>query len=97
MQNERNDSTSEATEVELEKHLNGLPESVQIAIKTSINKAKENELIVGIDPDSYLAKEILWQSRKMIIIERVLGELNNSVNRMNYLIQNLDKSNQKLF
>ncbi|AJO16797.1 MULTISPECIES: hypothetical protein [Bacillus subtilis group] len=91
IQNE-NKSTAAATEVEIEKPLKELPESVRIAILANIEKAKKTEITIGIDPESYLAKEILWHSRKMIKIEHKLDELNIAIN---HLRNQLNKINQQ--
>ncbi|WP_039073008.1 hypothetical protein, partial [Bacillus sp. MSP5.4] len=90
--NKHNKSTPAATEVEIEKPLKELPESVRIAILANIEKAKKTEKTIGIDPESYLAKEILWHSRKMIKIEHKLDELNIAIN---HLRNQLNKINQQ--
>ncbi|TYS10740.1 hypothetical protein FZC70_05475 [Bacillus subtilis] len=90
----QNNSTPAATEVEIKKHLKDLPESVQIAILANIEKAKKAETVVGIDPESYLAKEILWQSRKLINITHALNELAISLNQIQ---QEVKRFNQEKY
>lgn len=75
-----------ATTAETEKHLNDLPNSTKEIIQKEIEKAKQSELIVGIDPESYLAKEILWQSRKMIELEHSVSKISSSINRLKRLL-----------
>jgi prefoldin subunit 5 len=75
-----------ATTAEIEKHLNDLPNSTKEIIQKEIEKAKQSELIVGIDPESYLAKEILWQSRKMIELEHSVSKISSSINRLKRLL-----------
>ncbi|MFY2225383.1 hypothetical protein [Bacillus altitudinis] len=88
MSAKQNKTTPVATEVEIEKHLNELPESVQKVILANIEKAKKTEIKIGIDPESYLAKEILWQSRKMLKIEQKLGELNITIDQLRNQLNN---------
>lgn len=75
-----------ASTAETEKHLHGLPNSTKEIIQKEIEKAKQSELIVGIDPESYLAKEILWQSRKMIELEHSVSKISSSINRLKRLL-----------
>lgn len=85
-------STPAATEVEIEKHLKELPESVEKAILANIEKAKKNEITIGIDPESYLAKEILWQSRKLINLTHSINELKVSLNMLIHQLKQSTKN-----
>jgi hypothetical protein len=75
----------------LEEIFEGHPESLEIVMR-EIERVKQNEKIVGIDPESWLAKEVLWQGRKMIDINHKLMDLQYSINRLHYQV---NKQNQK--
>ncbi|WP_047757564.1 hypothetical protein [Geobacillus sp. ZGt-1] len=75
-----------ATTAETEKHLQGLPNSTKTIIFKEIEKTKQDERPVGVDPESYLAKEILWQSRKIIELEHSIVEILNTVKHLKYLL-----------
>ncbi|MGM0965836.1 MAG: hypothetical protein ACQEWS_13600 [Bacillota bacterium] len=87
MSDKQNKTTPAATEVEIEKHLKDLPESVRIALLENIKKTKSAEITIGIDPESYLAKEIFWQSQKIIRLTHSINELKVSLNMLTHQLK----------
>ena len=86
-------------EKQLEKIFEGYPASLEI-VKNEIERVKIEEKPVGIDPESWLAKEILWQSRKLIELEKSLGDLTSSIKliysgRSNCLMSNNEANSLK--
>ncbi|GGE58389.1 hypothetical protein [Priestia taiwanensis] len=59
-----------------------LPESTKEIIEKEIEKVKGIEKLHGINPESYLGKEILWQSKKLIDISHTIGEIKIAINRL---------------
>ncbi len=57
-----------------------ISENLKQILQKEAEKAKESELLIGIDPESYLGKEILKQSREIIAlryeVREVIGEHN---------------------
>lgn len=52
-----------------------LKSNVQLIIEKEITKAKEKEILIGIDPETYLGSEILKQSREVIQLRQEVYEL----------------------
>lgn len=59
-------------------------------VRKEIVKVKQAENIVGIDPESWLAKETLWQSRKLIDIEERISFLDPSIKRANKKLERIN-------
>ena len=56
-------------------------ECVKELLEIEANRAKENEKLIGIDPESYLGTEILKQSREIINLRREIRECLTDITR----------------
>ena len=52
---------------------------VQKILEKETIKAKAKELMIGIDPETYLGKEILWQSRQIIRLQQEIINLEKKI------------------
>lgn len=48
---------------------------IQTILESESKKAKQNEISIGIDPETYLGREILCQSRKLMGLEHEIYDL----------------------
>jgi len=71
-----------------EEKKNKLFRNIQEILEKEVEKAKKHELLIGIDPETYLGAEILKQSREIIQLrteihdmKRLMAELINHLNK----------------
>lgn len=60
-------------------------DAIQIILQKELLKAKEGEILVGIDPSTYLGSEILKQSKEIISLRHGIDELEKKVAKLEVL------------
>lgn len=56
--------------------------NLQRFIEKDVRKAKEKELLVGIDPETLLGSEIFRLSREILFLRREIDEMKNMVAKL---------------
>lgn len=83
---------AEASELSIEEIFKDHPHALTI-VRKEIEKAKKNEIPVGIDPNSWLAKEILRQSKELVELKSSLNSLSVQLKTLSNMILVQKRSN----
>lgn len=64
-------------------------------LEQEAKRAEKNEILIGINPKSYLGQEILKQSREIIALRSVISDLTVEINKLKKEVHDINRAPDK--